>query len=158
VTWRKKYQTQYHAMRSYADMLKQQKQEVDQQTKSLKKALREAELLKVELINTIKNSSGEESKVSSDYSRIHDTLKTQQLHNFFPPVGIPPGQQYIVIPSSAIQQMAQPSYPGHQSFNPGEYPTVSMPPPARPAKSQKSKRKALSYQTWEEASVSREPF
>ena len=140
MTWRKKYQTQYHAMRSYADMLKQQKQEVDQQTKSLKKALREAELLKAELINTIKHS-GEESKFNSDYSRIHDTLKPQQLHNFLPPVGIPPGQQYIVIPSSAIQQAAPPSYPEHQSLNPGEYPAVSMPPPVRPAKSQKSRGK-----------------
>jgi hypothetical protein len=141
VTWRKKYQTQYHAMRSYADMLKQQKQEVDQQTKSLKKALREAELLTADLINTIKHSSGEESKFNSDYSRIHDTLKTQQLHNFLPPVGIPPGQQYIVIPSSAIQQAAPPSFPGNQSFNPGEYPAVSMSPPVQPAKSQKSRGK-----------------
>jgi len=122
-------------------MLKQQKQEVDQQTKSLKKALREAELLKIQLIDTIKHSSGEESKFNSDYSRIHDTLKTQQLHNFLPPVGIPPGQQYIVIPSSAVQQVAPPLYPEHQSFNPGEYPAVSMPPPVRPGKSQTSRGK-----------------
>jgi hypothetical protein len=144
VTWRKKYQNQYHTMRSYADMLKQQKEEVDQHTKSLKKALREVELLKVELTNKIKHSSGDESNLNSENAyprRIHETIKTQQLPTFLPPAGIPPEQQYIVIPSSAIQQIAQPSYPGHQSFR-EEYPALIGPPtPARPVKSQKSRGK-----------------
>ena len=138
MTWRKKYRSMYQAMRSYIDMLKQQKQEVDQHSKSLKKALREVDLLKAELNNKIKHPSG---KVNSEnnHPRIHDATKTQQLPSFLPPGGIPP--QYIVIPSSAIQQITQPSYPGHQSFR-EEYPAVSMPAPTRPAKSQNSKRKA----------------
>jgi len=125
-TWRTKHRNQFNTNRSEAAILKEKRRELEQQMMSLKMSLREVELLKVDLSNIIAGNKANINR-GNGYPT-HDAAISQR--------------QYLVIPSSAIQQISQPT--NSRSVRPSfgqDYPTISM-PSAVPSKSQKPGRKA----------------
>jgi hypothetical protein len=145
MTWRMKYRNQYNANRSEALMLQQRRQELEEQTQSLKKSLRELEEFKADLTRKITENENN-INIENGYSRTHDAVRTHQLPTFVGHARSP--HQYFVIPSSAIQQIAaQPSLSVHQSLG-NEYPATIMPSSARrQPKSQKSRRNSSHLKT-----------
>ena len=133
-------------MQSHAASLKQQRKDIDRQSKKLKKTLREVQLLKAELTEKIKYLSEPRDLRNVNSENInpiqtHDTRESQPLPVFGPPARLPRGHQYFLIPSSAIQQISHPSYPGILSF-PEECPPVSPTLVQSQAKSQNRRGKS----------------